>query len=98
MADDRQGQSEGRLGARRLSMTGVEQAPIALNNMRKLIAPVMLALCVSVHAQDKWDLEKCRDAQATHPGHLCTQEHLDADLAVLTAEYAAIYDNHEFRS
>jgi hypothetical protein len=60
-------------------------------------APVILALCVSAHAQDKWDLEKCRAAQAGHSGHLCTPEHLEADLAVLTAEYAALYDDPAWR-
>ena len=46
-------------------------------------ALVVLVVCAPAHAQTSWDLEKCRaDAPA---GHLCTSEHFETDLALLTA-------------
>jgi hypothetical protein len=47
-------------------------------------------------ARDTWDLATCR--AVVHPGHLCTPEHLDADLVVLTANAVAFYNDPDFRA
>jgi hypothetical protein len=47
------------------------------------------------HAQHSWDLAKCQaSAQA---GHLCTPEHLEADLALLTVRAIADFLDPEIR-
>jgi hypothetical protein len=56
--------------------------------MRRLTAAlVVLIACAPVHAQNSWDLAKCRSSAPA--GHLCTAEHLDTDLALLTARAIA---------
>ena len=53
--------------------------------MRAGLTAALMALIVyaPARAQNPWDLAKCRASTPT--GHLCTPEHLDADLALLTA-------------
>jgi hypothetical protein len=56
--------------------------------MRRLTAAlVALIACEPAHAQNSWDLTKCRSSAPA--GHLCTAEHLDTDLALLTAREIA---------
>jgi len=56
--------------------------------MRRLTAAlVALIACAPAHAQNSWDLAKCRSSAPA--GHLCTAEHLDTDLALLTAREIA---------
>jgi hypothetical protein len=53
--------------------------------MRERLTAALVALIVSApaYAQDAWDLAKCRASAPA--GHLCTPEHLETDLALLTA-------------
>jgi hypothetical protein len=56
--------------------------------MRRLTAAVVaLIACAPAHAQNSWELAKCRSSAPA--GHLCTAEHLDTDLALLTAREIA---------
>jgi hypothetical protein len=56
--------------------------------MRRLTAAlVALIACAPAHAQNSWDLAKCRSSAPA--GHLCTAEHLDTDLSLLTAREIA---------
>lgn len=61
------------------------------------LAAALVALIVSspAHAQHSWDLAKC---QASVPaGHLCTPEHLETDLALLTVRAIADFLDPEIR-
>lgn len=54
--------------------------------MRPLGAWVVLALCLPAQAQESWDLAHCQESLGRNPaiekaGHVCTPEHLEADLA-----------------
>lgn len=60
--------------------------------MRRGLTTALLTLigCVPVHTQDSWDLANCSrnlSASKSLAGHLCTPEHLEADLALLRAGY-----------
>jgi hypothetical protein len=48
---------------------------------------VALIACAPAQAQNSWDVAKCRSSAPA--GHLCTAEHLDTDLALLTAREIA---------
>lgn len=59
--------------------------------MRPPGAWVVLALCMSAQAQESWDLTHCQEslrgnAALEKAGHVCTPEHLEADLAQLIKE------------
>src|SRR5437868_4136259 len=53
--------------------------------MREALTAAWAVLVVSVaaHGQGAWNLANCRASAAA--GHLCTPEHLETDLALITA-------------
>ena len=59
-------------------------------------ALVALILCAPAQAQDSWDLAKC--LASAPAGHLCTPEHLETDLALLTARGIAEFLDPEFQA
>jgi hypothetical protein len=55
-----------------------------------------LIACAPAHAQNAWDLAKCR--ASAPPRHVCTSEHLETDLALLTAREIADFLDPEFQA
>jgi hypothetical protein len=55
--------------------------------MRRRITAALVALiaCAPVHAQSTWNLARCGTTAPV--GHLCTPEHLETDLVLLTARF-----------
>ncbi len=60
-------------------------------------AAIVLRLCVPAEAQESWDLARCQQSLSevkAKAGHVCTPEHLEADLAQLSQKDWGATGNH----